>query len=73
MKSQSGSDLFGNTGQYSHNKSDPVKVSLETSSAILKIYLNGRPINSLDGSSVVETYFKVTGSEPTTQKVPLVY
>ena len=71
LVSYQGKDLFGNTGAYTYNKSDPLEISLNTNKAIMEIELLGKPINSTDGSDVVNSYFRVGESQAVMQTIPL--
>ena len=71
LRSIQGEDLFGKTGQFSHNKSQPLNINLNTNKVILEIFLQNKPINSIDGSSTIDSYLRVGSSEAVKQIIPL--
>ena len=71
LSSIQGQDLFGKSGQFSHNKSPPLNLNLNTNKVIIEIFLQDKPINSIDGSSTINSYFRVGSSDAVVQIIPL--
>ena len=71
LRSIQGEDLFGKTGPFSHNKSQALNINLNTNKVILEIFLQNKPINSIDGSSTIDSYLRVGSSEAVKQIIPL--
>ncbi len=71
LRSIQGQDLFGKTGQFSHNKSPPLNLNLNTNKVIIEIFLQDKPIDSIDGSSTINSYFRVGSSDAVVQVIPL--
>ena len=71
LKSIQGSDLFGKSGSFSHNRSKSLNLDLDTSVVIIEIFLQGKPINSLDGSDRIKSYLRVGSSAAASPVIPL--
>lgn len=71
LKSIQGEDLFGKTGKFSHNKSSPLSLNLKTNKVVIEIFLQEKPIDSLDGSDSIDSYFRIGSSNAVVQIIPL--